>query len=463
MTKSGLVPIPPVELRAQLVDGVSETNPGFTANLPASLIEDIVSTDVFAITQQDQFRIEFINSLTPYGANAFLLNQLGQIYGVSVGEAANTSVYVQFSGTPGFVISKGFTVSDGTYQYIVQEGAIVGEDGNSPLVYCLAALTGIWPVAPGTVTQVVTSVPEPNVLTVDNPESGIPGTGAESEESFRSRVLQAGLAASQGMTRYLKTILGRVSGVQPRLVSPIQVPGRGWLILVGGGDPYEVAYAIFEALFDINYLVPSEIEVTEFTQANPGVVTTSLAHGYEDGDTVVVTGSLVSAYNDTYIITKVDNYSFEVDVDTTGYAAYTSGGICTPNPRNRTVSVQDYPNTYVIPFVVPPQQEVLIGLAWDTISTNVVSSSAMAQLGKPAIAAYVNSIAAGQPINLFMLESAFQDAVVSILAPELLTRMVFTVTIDGEVVPPEAGTGIIAGDPQSFFFIEEADINIVQA
>ena len=98
-----------------------------------------------------------------------------------------------------------------------------------------------------TVTQLVTSVPTGFSLICSNPEPGTPGVATgETEASFRARVLQAGLAASQGMARYLKTLLGQVAGVQPRLISVIQVPDNGgWEIVVGGGDPYAVAYAIW--------------------------------------------------------------------------------------------------------------------------------------------------------------------------------------------------------------------------
>ena len=59
-----------------LVALVASENPDYTANLPGSLIEDIASTDVGALTGIDQARVDAINSVTPYGANAFVLAQL---------------------------------------------------------------------------------------------------------------------------------------------------------------------------------------------------------------------------------------------------------------------------------------------------------------------------------------------------------------------------------------------------
>ena len=114
ITAAGLQPQSPATLRANLVAAVAAQNPGYTADLPGSLIEDIASTDVGALVVCDQARVDLVNSLSPYAANAQLLIQLGNISGVQQGTTSNTSVYVVFSGTVGFVVSPGFTVSDGT-------------------------------------------------------------------------------------------------------------------------------------------------------------------------------------------------------------------------------------------------------------------------------------------------------------------------------------------------------------
>lgn len=255
MTKNGLQPQTAQSLRDQLVAIVQAIDPSYTANLPGSLIEDIASTDTAAMTLIDHARVELVNSLTPYGANEFLLNQLGQIYGVQLGQPTNTSVFVQFSSTPGFVIAKGFIVSDGSHQYFVQDGGIIGSGGNVVL-FCVATISGTWAVPANTVTSLVTSVPSSITLTCTNPNPGNPSTGSEDMDNYRKRVLQAGLAASTGMTRYLKTLLNNISGVQTRLISVRQI-STSWEILCGGGDPYTVGFAIYEALSDINNLVGS--------------------------------------------------------------------------------------------------------------------------------------------------------------------------------------------------------------
>ncbi len=149
-------------------------------------------------------------------------------------------------------------------------------------------------------------------------------------------------------------------------------------------------------------------------------------------------------------------------MNTSGYSAYVSGGVVTPNFRNVVVSINDHPDDYLIPYVNPPQQDVTMTVTWNTTSPNFVSGAAIAQLGAPALAEYVNSIPVGAPINLFELERTFQDAVSGALDPQLLTRMIFAVSIDGVGVSPEAGTGIIAGDPESFFEATVDGITITQ-
>lgn len=469
VTKAGLQPRSPEAIRTELLAAVVAVSPGYTANLPGSLIEDISSTDVAAIAICDQARVEAVNSLTPYAANPYLVSQLGQIYlgpGAAPAVPTNTSVSVIFVGVPGFVIAVGFTVSDGTYQYIVQDGGVIGEDGQSDALFCLADVPGTWAVPTNTVNEIVTSVPTGFEMTVNNPLAGTPGGDAETEESFRARVLRAGQAISQGMATMLKTLVGQVSGVQQRLVSVIQQVGGGWTIIVGGGDPYKVAYAIFTALFDVSTLVGSTINVTNISSANPGVVTTDLNHGYETGQTgVVITGVVgMVPINGAALpaITVIDEKSFSIGISTLPYPAYVSGGVVNPNLRNVSVNINDYPDIYSIPFVNPPQQTVAIALTWNTSADNFVSSAAVAQLGNPALVAYVNSIPVGAPMNLFEMQTVFQEAISSVLAPALLTRMVFQVSINGIGVEPSAGTGIIAGDPESYFLTSTTEVVITQ-
>ncbi|ELJ9990378.1 baseplate J/gp47 family protein [Citrobacter freundii] len=254
MTEAGAQPTPPKTLLANLISRVSQKVPGYTANLPAGLITDLASTATGAIALIDQARVDLINSCSPYGANIPLLMQLGNIYGVQQGEGTNTSVYVVFSGLPGFPIPKGFTVSDGNNQYSVVRDTVIPTSGQTAPVYCLATSEGSWAVPAGSVTQVITSVPKTQEVTCTNLTAGLPGAGEQSYSSYRSQVMQSGMQTAEGTPTCFRTELEKVDGVQENLISFRQSTLGKWVAVVGGGDPFEVAYAIFKAVPDISVL-----------------------------------------------------------------------------------------------------------------------------------------------------------------------------------------------------------------
>jgi len=304
-------------------------------------------------------------------------------------------------------------------------------------------------------------------LTCDNPQPGTPSAGAQTQAEYAALVLQAGLVSAQGTGRMAKSLLQSVPGVQPRLVSVKQVNGGGWEVICGGGDPYAVANAIFQSGLDISTLVGSTIGITGITKANPGVVTTNLNHGLTTGQANVnIAGVLgmTAANGGPYTVTVITPTTFSFGVDTTGFGTYTSGGVVTPNSRNVSVNLDDYPDTYTIPFVNPPAQTVIIQLDWSTISPNFVSASAVSQLGTTALVNYINSIPVGAPINLNAADAAFVNAVVGLFDnnPSLISALSWTISINGVATSPLAGTFLVQGDPESYFTCVASAVTITQ-
>lgn len=468
VTTAGAQPTPPAVIRASIVTTVTETNPGYTANLPGSLIEDALSTEIAGVAECDSARVETINSLTPYGANDFLLSELGQIYigpGSAPGVPTNTSVYVRFQSDPGLVIPVGFTVGDGTYQYVVQDGGIVQSDGFTELLFTIATVAGSWAVPTNTVDQLVTQAP-PNVtnLTVTNPVAGVPGAAvAETSEQYRARVLQAGQAVCTGLPTTLKTALGQVSGVQQRLIS-VRQQTDGWEIIVGGGDVYAVAQAIYDSGVNIAGLVGSTLSVTDITQAADGVVTTDINHGYADGQACVINGivGMTPLNGVSLVATVINEKKFSIAVNTSIMPGYVSGGGVTPNLRNVSPSISDPPDIYTIPFVLPPEQTVTIAITWNTTDADFVSQASVAQLSAPAIVAYVNAITVGAPMSLVLLDSAFVAAVSTVLDASTISQLDFAVSINGVATEPLTGSQLIFGDPESYFSVTVAEISVEQ-
>ena len=466
MTSAGAVPTPPSTLRSTLVSQVAATNPDYTANLPGELIEDVVSTDVGALTTIDQARVDAINNVTPYGANAFVLAELGAQFGIPQGTSANASVFVNFSdssgNSQGYVISPGFIVSDGTNQYVIQEGGVIQSNNQSGLLFAVASNSGTFAIPANSVTQIVTSIPSQYPITVTNPQAGTPATSTESVQSYRARVLEAGQVASIGTPAYLKTLLGKITGVQQRLVSINQVSG-GWQIICGGGDPYAVANAILMGCGDIATLQGSQLAVNGMSTSNPVVITTNLNHGYVAGQSVTITGATPSAYNRTYTVASVTATSITTTTNGSGFGTYSGGALLTPNPRNITVSIFQNPNIYNITFVNPPQQVVTIAVTWNTDLPNFTAGASVNSLAAPAIQSYVNSIFRGDPINELGMDAVFQSAVASILSANNISELQYVVTINDQVVSPAAGTRLIASDPESYFFCSSTGVTVAQA
>ena len=473
MTSSGLQPQQPSDLWAQIISIAASLSPGYTANLPGSLIDDITGTDTAALSLMDQMRVELINSVSPYAANQQLLISLGNIYGVQQGSATNTSVYVTFSGTVGYVIPIGFTVSDGNYQYSVQDGGVIGAAGTSSPLYCLATQSGSWAVPAGTVTSIASSVSTGYTVTCTNLTNGTPSSGAQTTESFRAEVLNAGKVISTGMQSMLRSQLGFVSGVQNNLISIAQQTPL-WKVIVGGGDPYQIGWAIYTAMGPgINMLTGSVMAVSGITNANPGVVTTSLNHGFGangavlssfNGSPIQINGATgISGINGVNLtITIISQTSFSIGINTTSSGTYTGNGVLTPNPRNQNVSLIDGLDVYQIPFVLPPQQNVSILLTWNYIGSNSISATSVTLQAAPALAGYINSIQVGQPINLFALQETFVSSISSMIPSNLIDRMVFSVYINGILTAPASGTGAISGDPESYFYTVSSNITITQ-
>lgn len=452
---SGVVATSPTDLQTSLITLVSASQPSYTANLPGSLIEDISSTDVGALTLIENAKVDTINSVTPLGCNAFILTQLGAIYGVAQGIESNTSVYVTFYGTPGYIIPQGFTVSDGTYTYVAQEATTIESTGVSSSVYCVSPTSGTWAVPEGSVTTIATSVPSGYTVTCTNLTAGTPGADAQEETDYRAQVLQAGAAAAQGMPSYVKACLKAVSGVDSRLISMAQTNGN-WQIIVGGGDPYAVAGAIYKSVLDINSLTGSALAITAVTNTNPIQVTMNLAYNLSSGTVIALTGvEGMTGVNNVYgELTAVSSTVFTLPIDGTSAGTYTGGGTITPNPRTETVTIIDYPNNYVIPFVIPPQQLVGVTVTWNTSNTqyNYVPNEVVSQLAIPDIISYINDLQQGYGINLLELQSIIQLAVVSVIPQQFFTRLLITITINGVTATPDSGTEVIYGDIESYFY-----------
>jgi len=280
---------------------------------------------------------------------------------------------------------------------------------------------------------------------------------------FRERCFTAGLAASTGMTRYLKTLVGNIPGVTFRLIG-VRQQGDQYVAMVGGGDQYQVAYAIWQSNFYTPGLAGAEISVANISNTNPVTITTQYNHNLVTGDVETIMGTVR-----TYLlnglpmpITVTGPKTFTMPIDATMWGTYLSGGVVYPNPINMFVSIMDEPDSYVIPFVNPPQETVNIILVWRTNSLNYVNPDSIAQAAVQPIVDYVNSLPVGTtPLNLNVMTQVFLEAIADIIPGELMIDIEWTISINGIGVYPSVGQTIF-GDPNSFFWTQNGNVVIVE-
>jgi hypothetical protein len=75
----------------------------------------------------------------------------------------------------------------------------------------------------------------------------------------------------------------------------------------------------------------SRLTITAITKANPGVVTTSAAHGLTTGDSVYIydVGGMTEVNNIAFTATVVSSTTFSIGVNSSAYTTYTGGGVVT--------------------------------------------------------------------------------------------------------------------------------------
>ncbi|UGC97734.1 baseplate J like family protein [Pantoea phage PdC23] len=451
------------DLRAALVSEATALSPGLTTELPGSIIEDMSSTGAGALVVADQARVDLINSVGPITANLAMLTELAQQYGVPFQKTAgSTTVPIVFSSPNiGFLVPKGFIVSDGTNQYSLNEAAVIRTGGTSAAVTATGTETGTWTVPVNSVTTIVTSVPSNITLTCTNQTAGTPGGSAETNAQYRVRVWDAGMVTVQGYPGFIRTALNAVENIDPRQVSVVQ-NGNSWVVLCGGGDIYEMAAAIFTSAGDITRLSASSLNVTGITNANPGVVTTDLTHGFSTGQVISITGvqGMTGINGVSLTITVIDAHSFSIGINTTSSGAWTGGGVVTPNLRNSVVSINDWPDTYSVPLVQPFQQLITINFDWATQNVNYLSDQTLLSLVQNPVIDYVNGIYAGQPLNIGKLKDVFYQAINSTVDMTLITTLNVSVIVNGVLTPVDTGTDIISGDKFSYWYIQPSGVSV---
>ena len=140
------------------------------------------------------------------------------------------------------------------------------------------------------------------------------------------------MRASKGGTNYI-TYVGyskptTVVSDEAWMISKSTYDGSGNLV-VRQMAAANTGLADFDQIWDAS----SAFTINNITQASPGQVTTTTAHGYTTGDEVEIDSvvGMTEVNSDdygsiTFTVTVVDATNFTIGVNTTGYTGYSSAG-----------------------------------------------------------------------------------------------------------------------------------------
>lgn len=322
--EAGAQPTSPEDILTNYVNRLNDVYPEFTL-LPPDLVSGFVQTATIGLSEIDQTGVDLINSVSPYSVNIPLVREYGYLYGITQVVSQNVQVFLTFTGTPNAPIGKGFLVSNGNYQFSVQNNVRIPSTGTLTNVLALGVSAGNYPVPENTITQIITSIPSNITLTVNNPNPGIPPTDPESIDDYRERVLLSGQRTVQGGPDFIKSTISNVPGVSPNLVA-VRNPAPGqFAVVVEGGDDISVANAIYESIPDVSSLTADVTNVSgqainsvtiniisppdtyPVTFIRPSVQTVTLAVTYKTITAVAVSVDTVSALVSEPIADYINN------------------------------------------------------------------------------------------------------------------------------------------------------------
>lgn len=256
LTREGLILSTPEEIRESLRAYTRERVANFE-ELPVDLQNNLIDSSVGAIAYIEQQILLLFNSFSPDFATFPMFEQLGATFGLRQKAKTFASVTVKVSGESGIEIPEGtpFTDSNGGVFVYTSVRKVIPSNG-SVEVLCYARED----IAPIEVGGIALS-PQLQGVTVTNESPSVGAIKEESEGDYRARVQTTIKGVRNGSLYSFLEKIERVQGVDKRAVRvvPIEydsagVGYNGLMVIVGGGDDYDVADVIFNSFLETSKL-----------------------------------------------------------------------------------------------------------------------------------------------------------------------------------------------------------------
>lgn len=270
MTAAGFTQDTPTQIRTDITNEALANVVGFSS-FPTELRTNLIDEAVIVEMRFQDMINALANGIGPDFANDQQFKQFGCSFGLTMKDFQYAQATVRFTGTAGTMIPKNTRVSNGgTTTLYVKEQAIIGSTGTKD-VLCESKQEVVVVIPANTITTLVDVLP--TVTSVTNPDAGTSGIPAESIEDFKKAVYNEIQSERYGSTTRARSLLREITGVESRLIHfrtmqfPVTDEGvtvyyQGIECVVGGGDDYEVAGALFTAFLQTKNLLsdPSNSE-----------------------------------------------------------------------------------------------------------------------------------------------------------------------------------------------------------
>ena len=272
---TGVIKDDPTVIRERLLNQAIEKVEGFT-KLPSGIQNNLIDESVLDIVEIQDMLSNVMNSVSPSYANDFIVKELGAAFGLKIKDKALPNTTITFYGLQGVVIPEGLEVgnADGSKKFITTKSDIINAAGQVS-IYCEGADYYDTPTPANTLNVLLNQVL--NVTSCTNLNDAVESTPAETISEFRTRFQTRAQANRSGTVASLDNALKEIEGTVDRLctykVSQIIEEGVKEAVIevvVGGGDDYQVALAIFNSVLypDIFVSNPSGSETNRTVNIN---------------------------------------------------------------------------------------------------------------------------------------------------------------------------------------------------
>ena len=251
---TGVIKDDPTVIRERLLNQAIEKVEGFT-NLPSGIQNNLLDESVLDIAEIQDMLANVMNSISPSYANDFIVRELGAAFGLKIKDKALSNTTITFYGLPGVVIPEGVAIgnADGSKKFITTKSDIINAAGQVS-IYCEGADYYDTPTPANTLNVLLNKIL--NVTSCTNLNDAVESTPAETISEFRGRFQTRAQANRSGTVATLDNALKEVEGTVDRLCTykDSQIIKDGVKeavieVVVGGGNDYQVALAIFNVLY----------------------------------------------------------------------------------------------------------------------------------------------------------------------------------------------------------------------